>query len=392
MANRKANGEESIKKYFVKGVQKGWRATLMHGYDLNNKPIKKQFYGKTQREVKEKLDDFKVKMADNELTVDEKITLEQWYRTWLFSYRIHDLKPRSFQRYEGIYRNYIKGSRFGSIKLKDLNTTHLQRFYTNLLEFDKKAPSTIHSINTRIKPALTEAERQGYINKNFAKLVYLPKVSKKSNVEILTKQEQDIFINAIKEHPLEMLFLMALSTGMRVGELLALKWSDIDFNNSIVTVERSLQTITLIDEDGNKSSSRLEQSTKTESSCRTIPIPKNILEKLKKHKLEQDKIISKSNGSYIDNEFIFTDSKGTPFDDKRPNRNIKSILKKLGFKPLKFHALRHCYASRLFEANVPPKTVQALMGHADISVTINIYTHVTEDTKYEAIEKLNEIF
>lgn len=96
--------------------------------------------------------------------------------------------------------------------------------------------------------------------------------------------------------------------------------------------------------------------------------------------------------AYVNNNYVFTDDIGKPIDDKRPGRNLKNILEKLNIKPIKFHALRHTYATRLFENNVPAKTVQILMGHSDIDVTMNIYTHVMNDTKLDAIEKINNIF
>ena len=120
MANKRANGEGSINKYIVNGVQKGWRASISAGRDENGKLIRKQFYGKTQKEVKQKLEDYKKDLSLGALPSDDKLTLEQWYYTWLFDYRIKDLKPKSFEKYEGIYRNYIKDTTLGKIKLKDL--------------------------------------------------------------------------------------------------------------------------------------------------------------------------------------------------------------------------------------------------------------------------------
>ncbi|GAA0864571.1 site-specific integrase [Paraclostridium tenue] len=131
---------------------------------------------------------------------------------------------------------------------------------------------------------------------------------------------------------------------------------------------------------------------KTKNSIRTILIPKNILIKLKEHKVQQSKNKLQLGELYANNDYIFCDNLGYPLDDKRPTRNLKSILTKLNIEPLKFHRLRHTYATRLFEANVPPKTVQVLIGHYDISITMDIYTHVMENTKLEAVDKLNDIF
>ena len=392
MANKRANGEGSISKYIVNGVNKGWRASISIGSDENGKYIRKQFYGKTQKEVKEKLEEFKNQMSLGALPSDDKLTLEHWYYTWLFDYRIKDLKPKSFEKYEGIYRNYIKGSTIGKIKLKDLRATHLQKHYNELLDIYNKPVSTVKSLNTRLKPCLAEAEKQGYIQKNYCKMVTLPKDNTTKEIKVLSSEQQKLFIEAIKGHNLEVLFLVALSTGLRLGEILGLKWSDIDFNTGTLTVNRTLQRVTQIDRNGNRESKVIEQLPKTKNSIRTIPIPKNILIKLKDYKVEQSKNRLKLGDLYSNNDYVFCDKLGYPIDDKRPARNLKSVLTKLNIDPIKFHGLRHTYATRLFEANVPPKTVQVLMGHYDISITLDVYTHVMEDTKVESVEKLNEIF
>lgn len=392
MANKRANGEGSINKYIVNGINKGWRASISSGRDENGKLIRKQFYGNTQKEVKEKLEEYKKQLSLGSLPSDDKLTLEQWYYTWLFDYRIKDLKPKSFEKYEGIYRNYIKDTQLGILKLKDLRATHLQKYYNDLMDSNKKPTSTIKSLNTRLKPCLAEAEKQGYIQKNYCKLVTLPKDNTTREIKVLTPEQQKIFISDLVGHELEMLFLTALSTGLRLGEILGLKWSDIDFNTGTLTVNRSLQRVTEIDRNGNRESKVIEQLPKTKNSIRTIPIPKNILAKLKDYKVQQSKNKLQIGQLYTNNDYVFCDKLGYHLDDKKPNRNLKSILTKLGIDPLKFHGLRHTYATRLFEANVPPKTVQVLMGHYDISITLDIYTHVMEDTKLEAVEKLNDLF
>ena len=389
MANKRANGEGTIVKNIRNGVQKGWRASITIGRDANGKLKRKEFTGKTQADVKKKLEEYKKEMLLGTVSNDDKITVSEWYYTWLFDYRIKDLKPKSFEKYEGIYRNYIKDSELGKVKLKDLRTTHIQRYYNKLQNQDNKPPSTIRGINTRLKPCLGEAEKQGYINKNYCKMVTLPKNNATKDIQVLSQTDQQRFIEAIKGHKLEMLFLIALSTGLRLGELLGLKWSDIDFNTGMLTVNRTLSRVK--NQDTGKYEV-IEQIPKTKNSNRVIPIPSNILTKLKDHKKIQSKRRLFVGEAYINNNYVFTDDMGNPIDDKRPGRNLKSILTKLDINHIKFHALRHTYATRLFEANVPPKTVQVLMGHYDISITMDIYTHVMEDTKLEAVEKLNNIF
>lgn len=388
--SKRANGEGTILPYKVNGVQKGWRTSIMVGFKPNGKPDRKQFYGKTQKEVKEKLEEYKRKISMGILN-EEKIILQDWFYTWLFDYRKQDLKPKSFDRYYGIYKNYVNNTTLGKIKLCDLRTTHLQRHYNNLLN-QGVTPTTIKQLNTNLKTCLGEAERQGYILKNWCKLVTLPKIEDNKEIKVLTKEEQSKFLEAIKGHELELLFILALGTGLRLGELLGLKWCDIDFKNNELTVQRSIQRVPIFEGDKIVKYEVIEQTPKTKNSNRTLPIPINIINKLKKYKKEQNQLILYIGEGYSNNNYILCDKLGNIIDEKKPGRNLKSILKKLEIEPMKFHALRHTYATRLFEAGVPPKTVQHLMGHADIQTTMNIYTHVMKSEKLEAVDKINKLF
>ncbi len=390
MAKRRSNGEGSIVKNMRNGIQIGWRASITIGTDDRGKLIRKQFTGKTQQDVKNKLQEYKKQMLMGVLNED-KLTVSDWFYSWLFDYRKQDLKPKSFQRYHGIYKNYIENTDFGNIKLNDLRTTHLQRHYKKLLD-NGVTPTTIRQINTNLKTCLNEAERQGYIQKNWCKLVTLPKKEDNKEVKVLTKQEQEKFLEAIKGHELELLYIVALGTGLRIGEILGLKWSDIDFKNNEIHVNRSLQKAAIYENDKIVRYEVQETTPKTKNSLRTIPVPQNIIKKLRAHKKEQNEFILLLQEEYDNKNYVFCNKLGKPIEDKRPGRNLKTILTSIGIEPIKFHALRHTYATRLFEAGIPPKTVQHLMGHSDIETTMNIYTHVMKEQKLEAIEKINSIF
>ena len=390
MAKRRSNGEGSIVKNMRNGIQIGWRASITIGTDDKGKLIRKQFTGKTQQDVKYKLQEYKKQMLMGVLNED-KLTVSDWFYSWLFDYRKQDLKPKSFQRYHGIYKNYIENTDFGNIKLNDLRTTHLQRHYKKLLD-NGVTPTTIRQINTNLKTCLNEAERQGYIQKNWCKLVTLPKKEDNKEVKVLTKQEQEKFLEAIKGHELELLYIVALGTGLRIGEILGLKWSDIDFKNNELHVNRSLQKAAIYEDDKIVRYEVQETTPKTKNSLRTIPVPQNIIKKLIAHKKEQNELILLLQEEYDNKNYVFCNKLGKPIEDKRPGRNLKTILTSISIEPIKFLALRHTYATRLFEAGIPPKTVQHLMGHSDIETTMNIYTHVMKEQKLEAIEKINNIF
>ncbi|ENY8427229.1 phage integrase [Clostridioides difficile] len=223
-------------------------------------------------------------------------------------------------------------------------------------------------------------------------MVTLPSDNKIKEVQILSITDQKKFIDSIDGDKFEILFLLALSTGLRLGELLGLKWSDISFDDESLTVNRTLQRVTEINKDGTREKKVIEQYPKTKNSIRTVPIPRNILVKLKKHKIQQTEQRLLLGDAYINNNYVICNDTGLALNNNRPGKILDSLLKKLNIPKIKFHALRHTYATRLFEAGVPPKTVQTLMGHYDISITMDIYTHVMHNTKQDAVDKINDIF
>ncbi|WP_282804466.1 tyrosine-type recombinase/integrase [Clostridium tetani] len=389
--NKKANGEGSIQKYYQNGKYKGWRGRISIGYDNEGKLKRKQFYGKTKKEVLEKMNEYQYKNNVGLLPSDDKITLQQWFKTWLFEFRINDLKPSSFERYEGIYRKYILNSPIGKMSLSELRAKDIQKYYNSLSNKGISA-NVVNTINGFLYTCLESALKQNYIPQNYCKLIILPKIIKEDEFTVLTLEEQNIFLNAIQGHKYQTAFTLALGTGLRLGELLGLKWSDIDFNKNTVGISRSIKRITLINYEGERSSQVLEQLPKTKTSIREVPIPSNIIENLEQYREKQLLVKKENKDVYNDNDYIFSDKLGNPLDPKRIPRNFKSILKKAGLKAIKFHSLRHTYATRLFEADVPIKTVQALMGHSDITTTMNIYTHVMPEQKNKAVEKIDGLF
>lgn len=410
MGKKRANGEGSICKIIRNGIHVGWRASFTIGRDETGKLIRKQFTGKTQAEVKRKLEEFKMNSNLDVIPSKENMTFKDLYHSWLFEFRINDLKPKSFEKYEGIYRNYIESSSLGKVKLKDLRAEDIQKYYNSLINEnimkEKTVPcSTVKTIHTRINTCLEFAKKNNYIKENYAQLVILPKDNKGKKIEddnysdevkdskmIFTKEEQKQFIEFIRGHKLETFYLVALGTGMRLGELLGLKWSDVDLAKGTINVKRSLQRIKSNDTNSKTNYIYIEQAPKSRHSFREIPLPSNVLKNLEIYKKSQDNNKQLLGREYVDKNFVFTNDIGEHLKVNTPGKSLSSILKKLSIDHIKFHGLRHTYASRLLELNENPKTVQKLLGHHDIKVTLNIYSHILQDTKVSAINKLDGLF
>lgn len=390
-APRKANGEGSISKIDKNG-KKVWKGTISIGYDENGKLKRKVFYGNTKNEVVDKIANFKAKQNLDDIPADDKITLQEWFYNYLFQFRIHDMKPSTFDRYYGIYNNYVLNSPIGKKKLIDLRTIDFQKYYTVLLK--EKAVSNVKSINRYISTCINEAVRQGYINKNYTVNVRLPKTEESETINVLSIQDQRKFIEYIKNNDVELknFFILALGTGMRQGEIMGLKWNDINFKTKTITITRSLKKVTFINADGSRRSEYIEQTPKTKSSIREIPISESVLKCLKdQEKIQKLNKLYIDNSLYINSDYVFTDKIGNTIDKNKPNRHFRAILEKLDITPIKFHSLRHTFATRLFEKNIPVKTVQSLLGHKDINTTMNIYTHVMKEQKEKAINILDDI-
>lgn len=363
----------------------------MIGYNEEGKKKVKTLYGKTQKEVTEKLEQYKRDMLLTSSNIDyDKLTLQDYYYTWLMN-RKKTYKPNSFKDYESVYRNYIQASIIGKTLIKKLNQVTLNRYYNNLLE-ENITPQTIQRINTKLKACLSSAVKEDILIKKPCSFVELPKCTKLKKREVLTLEEQIKLCEYIKGHKLELLFLTALGTGMRLGELLGLKWQYVNFTDGTITVEEALQKTYVFDDNLNKSLQDVQQTPKTENGVRVIPLPSSLVPKLKEQCKTQLENRLKYGESYHISDYVFTDEIGRTIDNKRPNRTLQAILKKLDINPIKFHGLRKTYATRLFENGVPPKTVQTLLGHADIQTTLNIYTQVMEEEKYKAVDTLNSIF
>ena len=189
-----------------------------------------------------------------------------------------------------------------------------------------------------------------------------------------------------------MLYILALGTGLRLGEILALKWTDINFKNNYIDINKAIKSTYKIDSKGNREFQIIEQQPKTKNSVRTVPLNENLIELLQQHRKKQMIDRDSNIEIYFDNNLVFSTPVGNYLNESNVRKTFKKILKKCNLKELRFHDLRHTFATRLFENGVPPKTVQTILGHSDISTTLNIYTHVMKDTKDKAIDKLNFLF
>ncbi|ABK60564.1 tyrosine-type recombinase/integrase [Clostridium novyi] len=363
-------------------------------YRLRHKNLKKpkDIYAKTVKELDSKIKMI-IKELDNNIT-NNKEYFGAFFKDWLYNTHMINKKPSTIERYDSIFRNYIEDSIIYDIKLKELNPSDIQNYY-NVLVTRGKSISSIKNLHKLIAPSIRYAYDSNRIMKDFSRAIIIPKdkedtkLKKSSDVKPFTLEEQLKFIEAIKGHELEMLFLTALDTGLRQGELFALTWNDIDLDTRHISVNKSFKSIR------NISTGKYEniiQTPKTSNSIRLVPIPVHLIDKLKQHKLLQKTLKLKLANLYEDNTLIFCNKFGKYLDSGNVLKKFKKILNDNNLNDRKFHDLRHTYATRLFELGEEAKTVQTLLGHSNISITLDTYTHVLDSLKEKAVSKLDTLY
>ena len=366
-------------------------------FRLRHKNLKspRDLYGNTVKELDKKIKDLTFELDHG--VQNNKECFENFFENWLFEVNFMNKKPSTKERYEGLYRNYIKDSSISSINIKDINQTDIQKYYNALVKKGISV-STIKQLHKIIAPSLRYAYNNNLIIKDFTKAIIIPtekeedKLKSMNKINPLTLEEQKIFIEAIKGHELEVLFLTALNTGMRQGELFALTWSDIDFDSNTISINKTAKYVAQVDREGKGKYSVLVQTPKTMSSIRTIPIPVFLKDKLKQYKTIQSKNRLRLANIYQNNSLVFCNTYGKYLDSSRVRKDFNKILINNQLQARKFHDLRHTFATRLFELGENPKKVQTILGHSRISTTLDIYTHVLESSKESISSKLDDLY
>ena len=372
---KKTNFKVNGKEYY--------RVTRTIGKKADGTPIRKPFYGSGINEANQKADEYMNNIKNGLITHFEYVQLSDLMHSWLFD-NLHNsskIKPATFQRYEGIYRNYIKNSSIAGLKLSEINTLKLQQFYNNL--HTKHTYSQVQNMDKVLKSFYRWAIDNGYTLKNPCSNVSIKGnksdivKNKKNEVEILTEDEISIIKKHIKNTKIELLILLDLATGLRQGELLALNWNDIDFKNKTLNVNKSVKEVYIYENESNKHIETIFQSPKTLQSFRTINIPDSIINMLK--------------SSCSKKGLLFHDENNNPLRSKNVTYQWSKILKECNIKHKKFHSIRHTYASMLLKNGVDIETVAELMGHTAVSIT-QIYLHSDNHQKQNAVNKLNYLF
>jgi integrase len=345
---------------------------------------RKFVYGKTRKEVQEKLQAaFQEKQQGIVLEGTLRQTLGQFLADWLENSQKQTVRPRTYERYEEIVRLHIAPV-LGRHRLQKLSAQHVQAFYTRKLNEGLSA-STVGVFHNVLHKGLDTAMRWGLVPRNVCDLVSPPH-AERFEIQPLTAEQAHQLLTAARGHRLEALFALALASGMRRGELLALKWQDINFATATLQVRRILSRVP------SKMSGKgfVETEPKTQKSRRSVVIAPFALEVLKQHRIHQLEAKLQAGPIWQDHDYVFCTSIGTHLNPSKDVLDqLKVLLKKAGLPDIRFHDLRHSAATLLLTEEVHPKVVQELLGHSSISMTMDVYSHVLPSMQQDAIGRLN---
>ncbi len=371
---RRSNGEGSIIRYKDgRWCGRYWTQTT------DGKKKRVAIYGRTKSEVRIKLTKAMAE-RDAGLAFEVKnLTLKEYLSRWLSNSVRDSVRQRTYERYEQLTRDHINPA-LGRMKLKSLTPAHLQGLYREKLD-SGLSPRTVRYIHCTLHKALKQAVKWGLIPRNVAEAVDPPRLPKKE-MQPLTPQQTKRFLAAAKGERLEALYLLSISTGLRQGESLGLKWEDIDFDRRALQVKRTLSVT---------KKGILFVPPKSAKGRRSITLTIPAIEALRKHKMAQEKEGQKLGNLWEDHGLVFPNQSGKPMYPWTLTKRFKKILKEADLPEIRFHDLRHTCATLLLSKGIHPKIVQEILGHSTISITLDTYSHLLPNMQSKAVSAMEDI-
>ena len=313
------------------------------------------------------------------LSTDPRLTVAEWLQHWLEHVKKPVLAPTTFEDYGRIV-DLILTPGLGDIRLNRLGAAEVQRL-VNALAYQ---PHWCRQVRAVLRSALTSAMKQGLITRNVATMVEVPSTPRRE-IAPLTPEEARAFLKAIEGDRLEALYQTAMATGMRQGELLGLRWNDVDFERGVLVVRRALKHT--------RERGYFLGEPKTAGSSRTLVPPTQVMEALRTHKDKQRFEWVMAAHSWVGDDWnlVFARPDGHPLNTSAVTQRFQRVLAEAGLPRKRFHDLRHGAATYLLAKGVPMKVVQDVLGHTQLSTTADIYTHVMPELQRDASEKVGEV-
>ena len=388
-SSRNAAGTGTIRKKTIRkkeGEYTYWEARYTIGCDPGTgKQIQRSISGKTQKEVAQKLRQITSKIDGGTYQEPSKMNVGQWLDIWTEDY-LKNIKRSSAFLYKENIRLYIKPA-LGATKLDALNTPMIQHLYNQLLDGQAGksglSAKTIKNIHGVFHKALQQAVSIGYLRFNPSDACTLPRVMR-AEIKPLEGEYITAFLNAIKGQRHQVLYTVALFTGMREGEILGLMWGCVDFQANTILVDKQLRR------SQEKGGSYYFSPPKNNKS-RIITVAPSVINLLRMHKIEQAQQKLAVGPGWGDSNLVFTNEIGERLSYRTVYDCFKRIVAKIGRPETRFHDLRHTYALMALESGDDIKTVQENLGHHAASFTLDVYGHVSERMRAKSADRMEHL-
>jgi integrase len=309
----------------------------------------------------------------------DNLKVGEYLERWLADSVLDTVRPTTYERYEQIVRIHVRPALEG-VKLKNLTPAHVRGLYREKLQAGL-SPRTVQYIHVTLHKALKQAVQDGLIPRNATEAVKAPQV-RRQEISPLSAEQVKVLLETACGDRLEALFVLAIHTGLRQGELLGLKWEDVDLESGTVRVRRTLATT---------KSGPMLTAPKTKGSRRSVKLTQGASDALRSHLTRQLQEIDRVGSLWRENGLVFASETGEPLDRRYlTSRRFKVLLKSAGLPAIRFHDLRHTCATLLLTKNVNPKIVSEMLGHATIAITLDTYSHVLPNMRDQAAAAMEE--
>jgi integrase len=355
-----------------------WAGSVQIGYE-DGKRVRKHVMGRTRAEVKEKMAALMRAHEEKRPIPSQREKLGPFLRRWLDEVARPTLRASTYDSYDDILRAHLIPG-LGRHPIATLTPADVQSFLNAKLK-SGLSPRRVQYIHAVLRRALVTAERWGMISRNVARLVEPPRVPR-HEISPLTPEQAKTLIEAAKDDRHRALYVTALGTGLRQGELLALRWEDVDLDAGRLRVRHTLAnvggTLTLLEP-------------KTDRSRRNVMLPDSVVTALRAHRTQQRKERLVSGSRWVDSGHVFTTLHGTPYHAATITRAFKAALTRAGLPACRFHDLRHAAATFLLAQGMTLEDVKNLLGHSSITLTSNTYGHVLEQRQRQVAAAMDAV-
>lgn len=338
---------------------------------------RKAVYGRTWEECDSKRQTLVSREREGIPTPTRSAKLSEWLPYWLNEHVRPERKKSTYDKYEIHIRLYLI-PQLGARRLESLTTVNVRRMISAVAS--QASTATAKESHRILRTALTAACREELITRNAAALVPAPRVAPRE-LNLWSMDETLTFLEAARSDPLYPAFVLAVALGLRRGEVLGLHWRDIDLDRRTLTVRTTLH----------RGSTELYEDTTKNRRARTIPLPLMCVAPLRWQRLRQSTQRANTGANWYESDYVFTTRSGRPVEPRNLYRSFGRIAAAAGLPRIRLHDTRHGCASLLFAAGVAPRTVMEILGHSQISVTMDVYTHVNHDSQREAMSHMDRL-